>query len=84
MLKRDRTAEEKQIDRITKSGIMRLGAQSSPEAATPNPFPYVLHWDRLGRKGQRCRVLKNGTRVHLVEFDDGFQQTIDKRAIRRV
>lgn len=85
MLKRDRTAEEKRIDKLTKSGILRLGAQPSHEAASPNPFPYVLFWDRLGRKGQRCRILKPGPRVVLLEFaDDGFITTMNKMAIRRM
>lgn len=83
MRKRDRTADEKHIDKITKSGIMRLGAQPSHEAATPNPFPYVLFWDRLGRKGQRCRIIKSFPRVLLLEFEDGFRQTINRMAVRR-
>jgi hypothetical protein len=84
MKKRDRTAEEKKIDLLTKGGMMRLGAQSSHEAATPNPFPYVLFWDRCeGRKGQRCRVLKPGPRVITLEFEDGFTATVNRMAIRR-
>lgn len=84
MLKRDRTAEEKHIDKLTRSAMMLLGAQSSHEAATPNPFPYVLYWDKLGRKGQRCRILKPGPRIVLLEFSDGFRHTMNKMAIRRV
>ena len=83
MLKRDRSGEEKRIDRLTKSGIMRLGKQPSSEAATPNPFPYVLYWDKLGRKGQRCRLVQPGFRVVLIEFEDGFWHTVNKMAIRR-
>lgn len=83
MRKKDRTADERNIDRLTKSGIMRLGAQSSHEAATPNPFPYCLFWDKLGRKGQRCRILKPGPRVLLVEFEDGFKHTVNRMAVRR-
>ena len=83
MRKRDLIAEERHIDKITKSGIMRLGAQPSHEAATGNPFPYVLYWDKLGRKGQRCRILKPGPRVMLVEFEDGFKHTINRMAVRR-
>ena len=83
MKKKERTADERHIDKLTKSGIMRLGAQPSHEEP-PNPFPYVLYWDRLGRKGQRCRILKSGPRVFLVEFADGFRHTINRLAIRRM
>jgi hypothetical protein len=83
MKKRDRTPEEKKIDLLTKGGMMRLGAQPSHEAATPNPFPYVLFWDRQGRKGQRCRVLKPGPRVITLEFEDGHVTTMNRMAIRR-
>lgn len=84
MRKKDRTAEERNIDRLTKSGIMRLGAQPSHEAAIENPFPYQLFWDRLGRKGQRCRILKPGPRIVLLEFEDGHRCTMNKMAIRRM
>jgi hypothetical protein len=83
MKKRDRTADEKHIDRLTKSAMMLLGAQPSHEAATPNPFPYRLFWDREGRKGQRCRVLKTGPRILTLEFEDGFITTMNRMAIRR-
>lgn len=82
MLKRDRTGEEKHIDKLAKRGIMLLGAQPSKEAAD-NLFPYVLFWDKLERKGQRCRIVKPGFKVVLVEFEDGFKHTINKFALRR-
>ena len=64
--------------------MMRLGAQSSHEAESPNPFPYVLFWnDKLGRKGQRCRILKPGLKVLLVEFEDGFKHTVNRLSVRR-
>lgn len=63
---------------------MRLGTQPSHEAEPQNPFPYVLYWDKLERKGQRCRILKPGPRVMLVEFEDGFKHTINRMAIRRM
>lgn len=84
MRKKDRTAEERHIDRITKGAIMRLGAQPSNEAAKQNPFPYVLFWDKLERKGQRCRIVKPGFRAVTVEFEDGFIHTINKMALRRM
>lgn len=83
MLKRDRTGEERRIDKLTKCAIMRLGAQPSHEAATPNPYPYFLQWDKLGRKGQRCRIVKPGWKIVLVEFEDGFRHTVNKMAVRR-
>ncbi len=83
MLKRDRTPDEKRIDKLTKGAIMRLGTQPSQEAETMNAFPHVLHWDKLGRKGQRCRVIRPGFRIVLVEFEDGFRHTVNRMAIRR-
>lgn len=84
MNKKDRTEEERRFDSITRRAIMSLGAQPSHEAEPENPFPYVLFWDKLGRKGERCRILKSGPRVMLVEFDDGFKHTINRLAIRRL
>jgi hypothetical protein len=83
MRKKDRTAEERAYDKLLRGGMMRLGAQPSDEAATPNPYPYILFWDKLGRKGQRCRILKPGPRVILLEFEDGFRHTVNRLAIRR-
>jgi hypothetical protein len=83
MKKKDRTDDERTFDKLLKGGMMRLGAQPSEEAATPNPYPYVLYWDKLGRKGQRCRILKPGQRIVLLEFEDGFKHTCNKMAIRR-
>lgn len=82
MLKRDRTPEEKKIDVLTRRAILSLGKQPSHEAAK-NPFPYYLSWDRLGRKGRSCRILKQGTRTVQIEFEDGMQHIIDRRALRR-
>jgi len=84
MKKKDRTGEEKQFDKLARRGIMLLGAQSSHEAEPPNPFPYVLFWDKMGRKGQRCRILKPGPSVLLVEFEDGFKHTVNRMAVRRI
>lgn len=46
------------------------------------PFPYVLLHDRLGRKGQRCRIVKPG-RIVMVEFEDGFRSILSRMALRR-
>lgn len=83
MKKRDRTAEEKHIDKLTRRAIFSLGAQPSTEVATPNPFPYTLKWDRVGRKGQRCRIVTSGPRVVLIEFEDGHRCTVNRMAVRR-
>lgn len=97
MRKRDRTGEEKQFDGMVKSGLMRLGENSSdalrgrssrvtePRQST-NPFPHVLVWDRMGRKGQKCRVITPKTvsksKVQ-VQFEDGYVCTINRQALRR-
>jgi hypothetical protein len=83
MRKKDRTEEERHIDRLTKSGIMRLGAQPSQNAPSPDPFRYTFRWDRMGRKGQKCRLVTPGARIVLIEFEDGFRHVINKMAIRR-
>lgn len=60
-------------------------AEGVPSENECRCFPHVLHWNwaRLGRKGQRCRILRNeGTRIH-VEFEDGFNTIMDRRALRR-
>jgi hypothetical protein len=99
MRKKDRTGEEKHWDAIVKSGLMRLGENptESPnpfgrrfEVAEPrqstNPFPHVLVWDRMGRKGQKCRVItpKNVSKSKVqVQFEDGYIAMISRQAIRR-
>lgn len=85
MLKRDRTTEEKAIDQMMKSGIMRLGkVPASQQGGIPKPpFPHVLYWDVLGRKGQRCKIIKPGLKIALVEFEDGFRHTVNRMAIRK-
>lgn len=96
ILRRERTSEEKRIDAKVKSGLMRLGENpsvtltgKSSEVAEPhqttNPFPHVLFWDRLGRKGQKCRVItprQNASSVQ-VQFEDGFIAVVNRRSIRR-
>jgi hypothetical protein len=86
MRKRDRTAEEKYADRLLRGGMLLLGAsQPSQEAATPTPYPYVLAWDKEGRKGQRCQILphKPLSRTVLVQFEDGYKLAVNRMAIRR-
>lgn len=86
MLRKDRTSEEKQADRIMRSGLLRLGEQHTAES-TPKPFPHYLFWDVLGRKGQRCRVINpdyTASSKIQIEFEDGAVVVVDRRAIRRI
>ena len=50
------------------------------------PFPHVLTWDRLDRKGQRCEII--GTRGTMssvqVRFEDGFTAIVKRGALRRM
>jgi len=86
MLKRERTSEEKHWDAIVKDGLRRLGSDDANPDRTHKPFPHTLFWDVLGRKGQRCLVIKPGrlTSKVQVKFEDGFQAIVDRRAIRRL
>lgn len=97
MLKRDRTYDERRFDAMLKSGLKRLGENSSvilrdnssrvTEPLRPSTYSHVLMWDRLGRKGQRCRFV-NPDRIRdrdiQVEFEDGFIAVVNRRAIRRL
>ena len=82
MLKRDRTSEEKHVDAIMKTAILRLGP-NPPAEETPTPYPYTFAWDRDGRKGQRCAILKTTTRTALIRFADGFETVVNRMAVRR-
>ena len=47
-------------------------------------FPYVYFWNRMGRKGQLCRVLTRGKMNSCaVEFADGFRAITSRNALRR-
>lgn len=99
ILRRERTSDEKHIDRIVKSGLMRLGENPNPSSSEhdgfavtephrpPNPYPHFLFWDRLGgRKGQKCRILNadaKNARAIQIQFEDGFIAVVNRRAIRR-
>jgi hypothetical protein len=87
MLRRDRTSEEKQVDRIFKGGMPKLGAAQTPTESTPKPFPHYLFWDVMGRKGQRCRVVnpdRTASSRIQVEFEDGAIVVVSRLAIRRI
>ena len=49
-----------------------------------NPYPYVYRWNRMGRKGQRCRVTaRGGMNSVCVEFEDGFRAVSSGNAVRK-
>ena len=88
---RETESAEKLANDSPGGAIMRHSTQPpSTGAVTPNPFDYVLKWDRVQRKGQRCRIVTPAnsktwlSRVVLVEFEDGFTRTVDRRALRRI
>jgi hypothetical protein len=81
--KKDRTSEEKQFDGIIRGALLRLGP-NPPVVVEPTPFPYVLAWDRLGRKGQRVTIIRQSIKTAQIRFEDGFTTVIDRKALRRV
>jgi hypothetical protein len=76
-----KTGEDRQFSKLIESGIMRLGPPETP--AAPNAFRHVLVWDRIGRKGQKCRILKQSGSLAQIEFEDGFVTRINRFAVRR-
>ncbi len=51
----------------------------------PIAFPLLFYWRRMGRKGQRCRVLvRGGMNSALVEFEDGYRVVTSRNALRSV
>jgi hypothetical protein len=46
-------------------------------------FPHILRWDRLGRKGQRCKIIRTHNATCQVEFPDGFVAALSRRALVR-
>lgn len=47
-------------------------------------FPYRWHWNRMGRKDQRLRVVCRGSmNSALVEFEDGFRAVVSRNGLRR-
>lgn len=46
---------------------------------------YVYRWNRMGRKGQRCRVLARGAMNSCaVIFEDGFRAVTSRNALAKV
>ena len=59
-------------------------ARAAAPTTSANGIDYVFRWDRLGRKGQRCRVTVRGAMnsCRLV-FDDGHTIITSRNAIGR-
>ena len=47
-------------------------------------YRHMLRWDRLKRKGQKCRILKSSGHLCDVEFEDGFTAVLERRALTRL
>lgn len=60
-----------------------MAADAGVGQAESVEFPHELRWDRLGRLGQKCRILRSvGGRSH-VQFEDGTTEIMDRQALRR-
>lgn len=47
-------------------------------------FPYIYRWNRMGRKGQACRVTaRGGMNSARVEFPDGHVAITSRNALRK-
>lgn len=48
-------------------------------------FPYIYHWGRQGRKGQRCKVTARSKAMNScrVEFEDGYVMITSRNALRK-
>lgn len=57
--------------------------KTSPGGQPPATL-YVFRWDRMGRKGQTCKVIARGTMNScLLEFSDGFRMVTSRNALRK-
>lgn len=68
------------------------GTRARARAATRTPSIsghalatlYVFRWNRLGRKGQTCKVTARGAMNSCrVEFEDGFRMVTSRNAIMK-
>ena len=64
---------------------VEVGDRASMQACKHSRmWPYRYAWNRMGRKGQHCRVLVRGRMNScLVEFEDGFRAVTSRNAIRK-
>ena len=84
MRKKDRSSEEKLFDASLKTALRLLGTNPA-EPDAPTPYPYVLYWDRFGRKGQRCKVIhRKSAKTAQITFEDGWSAIVDRQALRRI
>lgn len=61
-----------------------MAGQLTLEPEAPSDPHYVWFWNRMGRKGQLCRVLCRGTmNSALVEFPDGYRAVTSRNGLRR-
>jgi len=81
--RKERTSEEKLFDAKLRTGIMRLGTNPVADDEQTPLYPYVLVWDRLGRKGQACKILRQTQRTAQIKFTDGHVTVINRQALRR-
>jgi hypothetical protein len=51
----------------------------------PERWPYIYFWNRMGRKGQRCRVILRARTMNtcLLEFEDGHLAITSRNALRK-
>lgn len=64
--------------------VRRARAHGAAMSTSSSGARYVFRWNRLGRKGQRCRVTARGTMNSCrLEFDDGFVMITSRNAIKR-
>jgi hypothetical protein len=78
--KRDRTSEEKQADKLMKTGVMALGTTIPPN---PEDYRHRLRFDMMGRKGQPCRILQFSGTLIQIQFEDGYTALVRRTALRR-
>jgi hypothetical protein len=45
---------------------------------------HMLKWDRMGRKGQRCEILRAVGAMIQIRFEDGVTAILERRALRRL
>jgi hypothetical protein len=79
--KRDRTSEEKQVDKLIKTGIRRLG--DAPAQEEEQGYRHRFRYDMFGRMGQNCRILKNSGTLSQIQFEDGYIAQVRRTALRR-
>ena len=76
---------EARIPSRSTSGISPTSSHFPPSNEEPKQeVLYVYRWDRMGRKGEVCRVLvRSAKNSCLVEFADGFRAVTSRSALRK-